>query len=212
MTIHYVSGLDWSGEAGAPLRSPTANPWLVVAICHCQKDDLDLIGAHLASLREKFHLPANHTFKHARSRPETRREYLRVAANLPMTFTIHAVDKRDWSPRYLDTTSGLDRISDLVSAVLSHCPAKLIERQVLLIDGDSGESGVVRALKGAARTTCRERELQLFQKVSIVPDHRLDAQLVQAADMMAGQIRHLGGEYPAGHVHQLHQDKPKPLA
>lgn len=164
VTIHYVSGLDWSGDAGTMANAVRSSPYLVVGMCHTHTTNRQRMSDAVAHLREELHLPIQHTFKFAKSSDRTRDRFLEVLMNLDISFTAAAVDRRLWTPAYVQGTSGSQRIVDAICVAAEALPDDLICGQQ------------------------RARGKIGFSKIAPLPDDRGDALIIQAADFIAGYV------------------------
>jgi hypothetical protein len=196
--IQFVSGLDWSGDPGDPARGVHGNQWLVTCACHARKDQLDDIAKEFVATKRAMGLPEDRPFKYTRSRQELRQRFVEQLGSMPLSFTVCVVDKWKWTESYLQSTTGPERIIECVCRVFEACPDGLVGGQVLTVDGHRSEADFVRQVRMRLRQQLRPLGRNSFKKVSVVPDNRHDAMLIQAADMMAGDIRMRSGEIPEG--------------
>ncbi|HEU0165327.1 MAG TPA: hypothetical protein VFQ54_09805, partial [Thermomicrobiales bacterium] len=139
-----------------------------------------MLLADWGEMQDRLRLPATYVFKHVNSRPHLRTSFFEAVARLPLTFTVVAADKLDWSRHYLDESTGLIRIIDQVDALIEGCPGEYVEDQILVIDGHHGDHGLVRSMTQRLRQSARSRGHRSFKKISAVPDHRKDSLLIQA--------------------------------
>jgi hypothetical protein len=194
--IRFITGVDWSGDAGDPALAIRDNQWLVFVACHVEKDGLEDFVESLERIKVTLGLPQSHTFKHVRSREAMRGHFFRALRDTSVRFDVLAIDKLKWTPGYLGRTSGRERVLDAVCDLFAVCPDEVIAHQILVIDAHRSETRFVREVGARLRIIQRLRESASFKKISAVPDHRHDAVLIQAADMMAGEVRRLGGHVP----------------
>lgn len=196
--IRFVSGVDWSGDPGDPKKAVRENQLLVMCACHVQKGELEQASARLAHLKAKLDLASDHVFKHVRSKPATRQAFYRAVGETSLAFSVLVIDKSKWSTEYLAATTGRVRMLDALCDLLVECPEEFIAGQVLVVDAHRSETRFNNDLAVTMRATLRTRGVVSFKKISAVPDHRHDALLIQAADMMAGEVRKLNGAVPSG--------------
>jgi hypothetical protein len=126
-----------------------------------------------------------------------------MVGSQPLAFSVEVIDKTDWSPNYLAHSSGSGRVLDTICLLFDACPDEIIAKQVLVVDAHRSEVDFLRELRLRLRRMQSARDAESFKKISALPDHRQDAMLIQAADMMAGEIRRLKGEVPNVCVHQV---------
>lgn len=196
----FVSGLDWSGDPGSPSRAVQGNQLFVMCACHVSRDDLGEVAVRWDQLKRELGLPSGHTFKHVRSRPVTREKFFRLVGSLPLLFTVEIVDKTRWRSAYLADTNGGDRVLDSICALFENCSVEIVANQILVVDAHRSEVGFLRDVRLELRRSQAVRGNRSFKKISALPDHRQDAMLIQAADMMAGEIRRMNGQVPSSCV------------
>lgn len=194
--MRFVTGVDWSGDAGDPSRAVRENLWLVIAACHVEKHRLEETAQCLSTVKQDLGLEDAHVFKHVRSTEKLRAHYFKAICDTPMKFSVLAIQKSDWPREYVDRTSGTERLLEAMGELFGSCEKELVGGQLLVIDAHRGERQFVQKVNMRIRLIQRHRNLPGFKKVAAVPDHRHDAALVQSADMMAGEIRRLDGATP----------------
>lgn len=80
----------------------------------------------------------------------------------------------------LDTVQAMDRT--------------YIDHGILLVDQRRGERAFMEKLKKDLRASAGSRGNADFSKIAARPDHRDDTQLIQIADMFAGDVRRHEGD------------------
>jgi len=194
--IRVVTGLDWSGDVGDPNRENSRNDLLVFAACHAHREQLEDVRECWSRLRESLGFRQSHVFKHVHTRPDIRPKIYAALSSMPVRFSVNVVDKSAWPRSYLYNTSGMQRIIDPIVDLFDACSPDIVADQVLVIDGHPSEKGFVDALKRAMRRSFAVQDKRSFSKISVIPDDRIDSILIQAADLMAGEIRSGDGEVP----------------
>lgn len=187
-----LTAIDWSGDAGDPGKSPPRDQRIVFAACHCDSQWIEQLVNDLLKLRQDWGRPGNYVFKHSNSSAKVIRGYCDVLARNHVEFTVLIINKSTWSPSYLRGTRGKDRIADAVTALVALMPEVWVADQKLIIDGNRSERRLLTTIRQGASRVCRDRDSGSFRKVAAVPDHRADAVLIQAADMVAGEVRQHG--------------------
>ena len=195
MTIQYVSGLDWSGDAGDIANAVRSSPYLVVGMSHIHVTHRQDLSDAVHRLRDELRLPSQYVFKFARSSDRTREHFLDLLATLEISYTAAAIDRRRWIPAYVQHTSGSQRIVDAICAATESLPDNLVCGQRLLIDASKSDARLISDLRVALSRQQKARRRTSFSKIAPLPDDRGDALIIQAADFIAGYVgRNLVGE------------------
>jgi len=184
-----VSGIDWSGDAGDPDRTPGRSALLIVVSAQLATDRVpDLAGA-MEDVRRTRRLPDGFTFRYSSCRPSIREAWFARVPSIPVEVTALVIDKRNWNRDYMRRTTGDDRVLHGVVKVVLAMPARHVAGQRLLIDYPSRERRKVDAIARAIASACRAGGQQSFSAVRPCPDDRRDGDIVQVADMIAGALR-----------------------
>lgn len=200
--MRITSGLDWSGDAGDPKKTPGMSPLLVTAVVHIDVEDWDSLEQALAEARRTRSLPANYVFHFSGSRPKIREAFFDEIKGVPLFAHARLLDKRLWTRSYLQATTGDDRIQAEILELLLQCPDTCIGGQTLLIDGSRREARKIAPLKTALSRALTTRGRDGLRRVKACPDsHPTQGALVQVADMIAGALHDAGnitGPYLSG--------------
>ncbi|HEY7033902.1 MAG TPA: hypothetical protein VH482_21370 [Thermomicrobiales bacterium] len=191
----FRSGLDWSGDAGDPAK-PGSQAYLVFAVAHIAEGDLGRLDAALRDVRRARGLPGNYPFKYKKARPDIRQTFFAALGDIPCLAHILIVDKRLWTPSYLRSTRGTDRINHAMVELIRGCSHEFIGGQVLLIDGARDELPTLRMARQALSRAMSERGGNAFKKVRMCSDEDPDGSILQVADMIAGVLRDQGLNSP----------------
>lgn len=193
MTIHYVSGLDWSGDPGAPNRQTGVSPGFAVAIASTQREDISAIEERLNACRQSLGYRPGYVFHYKESDSRTRESFFAAMQGLPVSVVIHYSDRRHWSPSYLSSTTGPERIRKAIGDAVNAMNVQHIEQGILIVDQRRDEKNFVGHLRRDLRAVTKQMEIAGFAKIVPRPDDRDDTQLIQIADMFAGAIRRSEG-------------------
>jgi hypothetical protein len=166
---------------------------------HVDGSDLATLENELAAARRRLGQKSDYPFKHTDAKQITHRHLYRAISNVP-TFTadVCAYDRSSWSLRHAPPTCGDPCICDAFISLTLGCPRHLIEKQILYIDYPRRERDVVIAFATALRNSMKGTFQRSFRHIRPRPDDRLEGGIIQAADMIAGEIREypsLGGPY-----------------
>jgi hypothetical protein len=186
------TGVDWSGDPGDPARRPGISPLFVFACVSIAGEDLPFLSARLAHVRALRRLPNDHCFKHLTSKPGVRFAFFQAVALLPIRIHSTVIDKQWWGEDYLRGSDGLLRICDAIVKLISCCPDDIVARQSLLIDLDRSAAKEVRTIRANLRIALAGQKRLPFAKVRACPNHRDLGEIVQIADMVAGELRERG--------------------
>jgi hypothetical protein len=194
LTVVVISGLDWSGDAGDPRKTPALSPYLVTAVVHLQSDHWEALEEALARARRRRSLPTNYVFHFSGSRPQIREAFFDALHGVPFSAHARVVDKRHWTSAYLAETTGDARIQAEIVELIARCPDFLISKQTLLIDGHKRDAGKMVPLKTEINRRLTVAGKAGIRKVKVCPDdHPSQGAIVQVADMIAGALRDIGG-------------------
>ena len=186
------TGVDWSGDPGDPRNNPSDTGWLIVAGCHLAEEDagdfLDVLGR----LKRHLGLQDDHIFKYMKSTDGTRRKYLNMLQSSSIRATAICIDKRSWNEEYLRSTSGPQRTIDALIKLAMAAPDSTVANQILMIDAKRADRRFLSDLRRRMRQVLRENGKDSFKKIVPRPDDRSDAFLIQAADMISGELRRHG--------------------
>ena len=189
--MRIVTGLDWSGDAGDPAKSP-GQSLLVFAAVHVRDSDVGLVQTNLAGVRRRLGVPHEYVFKHAGSSDKTKAATFQAIAQMPVSMTVLSIQKAEWESTYLKRSTGIDRINDAIMELVCRLPDSLVEDQFLLIDLPRGELQTIKDLRVAIRKVLYGSGRRSFKNVRPRPDHRDETATIQIADMVAGEFRKQG--------------------
>jgi hypothetical protein len=190
--MRIVTGLDWSGDAGDPAKSP-GQSLLVFAAVHVRDSDLDHLRMNLAMLRRRLRVEDEYVFKHSGSSDKTKAAFFQALTQLPVTITVLSIRKNGWDSSYLKRSTGIDRINDAIMELVCQLPDSLVDDQFLLIDLPRRELHTVKDLRVAVRRVLFGIGRGSFKNIRPRPDHRDETATIQIADMVAAEFRKQGG-------------------
>lgn len=185
------SGLDWSGDPGAPQGG---NPWFVVAVCHVEWEQFHEFEMTMTNLRMALRVSDHYVFKHMRSVERTKRQFFDMLISAPVRATVLAIDKRGWPASYFATTTGPGRINEAICRLVTLCPESYVAQQMLYVDMHRAEPDFIRRLRLILRRSLHVDNRQSFKNIKARPDHRGDSSIIQVADMLAGEVRANSGK------------------
>lgn len=189
----YVSGLDWSGDPGDPNRQADMLPGFAVAIASTQREDISAIEERLGACRRRLGYRPGYVFHYKESDSRTRESFFAAMQGLPVSVVIHYSDRRNWSPAYISSTTGPERIRKAIGDAVNAMDIQYIAHGVLMVDQRRDEKNFIGHLRRDLRAVTKQMEVEGFAKIVPRPDDRDDTQLIQIADMFAGAIRRSGG-------------------
>lgn len=160
---------------------------------HFDDCDLPQLHATLSGIRSKLRLPPNYCFKHLGAAPRTQREFFQALSTLPFHAHAHMIDKTTLGPPPRSSIWGRERIRDGIVDLVRNCPDQVVADQLLLIDLPNREQNVVKELRTMLRQQLRMIQRRSFKNVKPCPDHKRDGEIIQVADMIAGELREHGG-------------------
>lgn len=188
-----VSGLDWSGDAGDPKKTPGVSPLLITAVVHIDIENWELLEEALAKVRRKRSLPPNYVFHFSGSRPQIREAFFDELTRLPLSAYGRVFDKNLWTQSYIQRTRGNARIQTEIVELLIRCPDHLIGGQMLLIDGQKSETSLIAPIKTELNRRLAIAGRASLRKIKACPDdHPSEGAIVQVADMIAGALHDAG--------------------
>ena len=190
--MRIVTGLDWSGDAGDPAKSP-GQSMLVFATVSVRDVDLEIVRSNLATLRRTLRIAETYVFKHAGSSDKAKATFFQVLAQSPVDIHVNSISKSEWDKPYLERTTGTDRISDGIVELICRLPESLVDDQFLFVDLPRRELNTVRDLRVAIRKALSGSKRGSFKHVRPRSDHRDDTATIQIADMVSGEFRRQGG-------------------
>lgn len=188
-----LSGLDWSGSAGDPRRTPGSNPRLVMVVSHIADDDLPILGIGLSRLRARLRLSPEFTFKHLGSAHRARKVFFSTLVDIPFTAHALVIDKLvDRDADYFKQNTGPRQLTNAIIELIDHCPSQIVGGGTLLVDLPRRELNYIRELRTLVRKHLRANGRKSFHNIRPCPDHRLDGTIVQVANMIAGELYERG--------------------
>jgi len=200
--LTVVSGLDWSGDAGDPKKTPGLSPLLVTAVVHLDVENWELLEAALAGARRIRSLPPDYVFHFSGSRPQIREALFKELKRVPLSAHGRVFDKNLWAQSYFRRTNGIARIQAEIVELMIHCPDHLIGGQTLLIDGEKSETKLIAPIKTELNRRLVIGRRASLRRVKTCPDdHQSQGAIIQVADMIAGALHDAGsvaGPYLAG--------------
>lgn len=189
------TGVDWSGDPGHPRHNPSDTGWLIVVGCHLAESDTSGFVEALGRLKLSLGLRDDHIFKYMKSTDETRNKYFDMVQRSSLHATAICIDKHSWPDDYFRMTSGPQRTIDaLIKLSLASADAD-VARQVLLIDAKRSDRRFLSDLRRGTRQALRMVGRESYRKIVPRPDDRSDAFLIQAADMISGDLRRHGSDH-----------------
>lgn len=191
--INYQSALDWSGDPGDPSRSPGSTPNLALVVVTFAVYAIPSLHDCLRRVRETRRLHADYQFHHVSSKEGVREGFFRELAKVDLRIFARTVDKKLWDQAYLTRTNGATRLMSELVLLIKSLPDDIVTDQQLLIDLERRDQGLLRMLRQEIRRTLAFENRRGFQSIKACPDHQKQGgQLVQVADMIAGEIRREG--------------------
>jgi hypothetical protein len=180
------SGLDWSGSPGEE-----QGPWLAFAIVHVDAADLPKIEQMLSEARVRLSPERDLVFKHSRlkSSAEAHRRFYEAVNGVDWSAHVHLLDKTAWNRQHGKGARGIDCIRDGITRLVAHCPDAVVANQVLFIDLPRAEEKLVQDYRMSIRKALKAIRRTGFRNVRPCPDHRQHGDIVQMADMIAGELR-----------------------
>jgi hypothetical protein len=188
-----VTGLDWSGIAGEG-----QGRWLVFAAVHLLETDLALLESRLAAARVDLRRPAGSVFKHSGSKDFVEERFFDAVGGVPFRAHVHLLDKTEWRLQHGPRANVADRVCDGIVHLTMSLPRDVVDDQILLIDVPRREGALWKSYRTAIRMAMRGARRPSFRDVRPRPDDRLGGEILQVADMIAGEVRQhegIGGLY-----------------
>jgi hypothetical protein len=179
------SGLDWSGSPGN-----THGPWLVFAIVHIAEADLSILDAEFAVAKRYLRVAPTFVFKHDDAADPVKEQVFAALERTPMEAHVHILNKAAWRSAYPKRMKGNDCICGGIITLVMGCPEDVVAKQVLLVDPPSAKQ--VRELRTAISQSFRGARRTGFRDVRPRRDDGPDGSIIQAADMIAGEVRRHG--------------------
>jgi hypothetical protein len=172
-----------------------------MAMVHIAGDDMAILETEIAAARKRLGYSPHHVFKHTEAKEEAHDQFYVALARIPsLTAHVYGYRRTSWVVRYPSPASGDSRVCDALIALTLACPRHVVEGQTPYIDLPRRERDVVIAFATALRRSMKGTRQRSFGKIQPQPDDRLAGGIVQAADMIAGEVRQhgeLGGPYLA---------------
>lgn len=185
-SAQFHTGLDWSEDPDGS--------WTVIAMVHIARDDLELLDGAFRVGRRSIGRNDDHVFKHVSARANAHEVVYEALRSVP---SLHAhvlrFDRRSWSPRCPRPQRGDHSICDAIITLAMACPERVVAEQLLFLDYPRGEKDIVDAFRTVLRGEFRAARLSAFKDVRPRPDSRRDGAIIQAADMIAGEVREQSG-------------------
>lgn len=186
------TGVDWSGDPGDPRHNPSDTGWMIVVGCCLAEEDTESFLSLLEELKRELGLRDDHIFKYMKSTDATRQKYLSMLQASQLQATAICIDKHTWDEEYLRKTGGPQRTIDALIKLAIAAPDSTVADQVLMIDAKRADRRFLSDLRRGMRQALRMHGRDSFKKVVPRPDDRSDAFLIQAADMISGDLRRHG--------------------
>jgi hypothetical protein len=180
------SGLDWSGSPGA-----THGPWLVFAVVHIDGSDLVALDSELLVAKKNLRVEPGFVFKHDDAAEVVREEAFAALRRTPLNAHVHMLDKAAFRAGTLGKARGNDMLFSGILRLVMACPENIVARQILLVDPPSRP--FVKSLRTAISKSFRGAHRAGFRDVRARRDDAVDGAIIQAADMIAGEVRRFGG-------------------
>ena len=180
------SGLDWSEDVGGPLG--------YIAIVHVHEADLPNLETELAAARRRLGRDSDYVFKHVGAKENVHHVFYNAITAIPsLKAHLYRYDRSNWNLQHAKAADGDACVCDGIITLTLGCPADLVDDQILLIDLPRRERDVLQAFRTAIRQSMRQAHRAPFRSIKPHPDHRLEGGIVQAADMLAGEVREQSG-------------------
>lgn len=181
------SGLDWSEDIGGP--------WTVIAMVSIDQDDLEDLDREFAFARRNMGRDDDFVFKHLGAKPRVHREFYSAIVRVrSFQARVYRFDRSRWQQTFVKSAAGDPCICDGIITLAKGCPTCLVANQLLHIDLPRKPEGrIVDAFRTAIRKELRASKMVSFADVRPRPDDRRDGAIIQAADMIAGEVREIGG-------------------
>lgn len=180
------SGLDWSGSPGA-----AHGPRLVFAIVHIDDSALPTLDHEFLVAKRNLRVDAGFVFKHDDAADLVRAEVFAALARTSLEAHVHILDKAAFRTGYLSKIKGNDLLCSGIVHLVMGCPERVVARQILLVDPPSRR--FVKDLRTSIRKSFRGVHRTGFEDVRSRRDNDADGAIIQAADMIAGEVRRFGG-------------------
>jgi hypothetical protein len=184
------SGLDWSGSPGLE-----QGPWLVLAVVHFDDAELAALDTALRRARKHLGFPPRYVFKHNRAKgsKEIHDQFYDALRAIDFAAHVHMLNTEAWHALRSGKTRDVDGIRAGILDLVLGCPDRVIAGQVLFIDLPAAEAPIAQQYKTAIRQALMRIDRKGFREVRPCPDDRLQGGIIQAADMIAGEVREHGG-------------------
>jgi hypothetical protein len=170
-----------------------------MAMVHVNGCDLPTLETELVAARKRLGQKLDYPFKHTEAKEITHRLFYGAMANIPsFTVDVYAYNRSGWTLRHVPPTYGDPCLCDAFITLTLGCPRGLVEEQILYIDYPRREREIVIAFATALRNSMKGTLQRSFRHIRPRPDDRLEGGIIQAADMIAGEVREyprLGGPY-----------------
>jgi hypothetical protein len=169
-----------------------------MTIVHFDEVVLTALRQALQTVRSRLRLPPDYAFRHVNASASARRAFFATLAQSRFQGHVLLIDKTMWTDHYRKQSRGPDRIRDGVVRLVLECPDDLFAGQRLFIDLERRDMEQIRVLRTALRQLLRTAQRSSFTNVQPSPDHRLHGEIIQVADMIAGEVREqksLSGPY-----------------
>jgi hypothetical protein len=165
-----------------------------MAMVHIDAGDLPLLERELIAARRRLGREDDYTFKHVSAKPNTHHQFYAALRAVPgLTAHIHRYNRATWTPLHVQPRFGDPCICDGLITLTLGCPQGVVADQRLYIDYPRREKDIVDAFRTALRQSLRAAGRRSFGRIQPRPDQRLSGEIVQVADMIAGEAREQAG-------------------
>lgn len=161
---------------------------------HVDALDLELLTDRLTLAKTAIGKTGAFVFKHLEADTRTHEVFYEALLQVPsLSIDVLQANRGNWEPRHSRPARGDHFVSDCIINLLSACPPEITQDQMLLIDLPRREKVIVDSFRTTIRQELRRSQRAGLRDVRPRPDHRADGTIIQAADMIAGEVRQFHG-------------------
>jgi hypothetical protein len=152
--------------------------------------ELATLDRELLAAKRNLRVDAGFVFKHNDAADLVREEFFAALLRTPLEAHIHILDKAIFQSESSGKIIGNDVLFSGIIRLVVACPEHVVARQVLLVDPPSRR--FVKDLRTAISKSFRGAHRTGFRDVRSRRDDDADGGVIQAADMIAGEVRRFG--------------------